>query len=316
MTNNIKDIVEQVQVTPSARCWESIASQLPAAGTVIGGTAAASATKGTMAVGKLAAIIGSAAAVITVVTIATVSLLKNDSATDNQLTANNPTQISVSDSILTENTDTHLVDNESVAQTPAQSTILADNSNDKEAPVVLNTTKAANTVETTPTPSQTVSTTSVTPTNTAVNPAPTPSSNTPANTQSTPQQNNTASVNVQTKPTEKAEDNTNNVTESHPETSINPEDFGYSRPVVIEIPNIFTPNGDGKNDHFVINGLEQCDKRMLMVKDQKGQTVFQSNRYDNSWDGANLPDGTYYYQFMYSINNINEVRKGVVLIRR
>lgn len=314
--SKLKDIVEQVQETPSPRCWESIASQLPAAGTAIGGTAAATATKGTMAVGKLAAIIGSAAAVITVVTIATVSLLKNDSATDNQLTANNSTQISVSDSILTENTDTHLVDNESVAQTPAQSTILADNSNDKEASVVTSTTNSANTAETTPTPSQTVSTTSVTPTNTAVNPAPTSSSGTTANTLSTSTQNNTASVNVQTKPTEKAEDNTNNVTESHPDTSINPEDFGYSRPVVIEIPNIFTPNGDGKNDHFVINGLEQCDKRMLMVKDQKGQTVFQSNRYDNSWDGANLPDGTYYYQFMYSINNINEVRKGVVLIRR
>ena len=308
--------MEQVQETPSPRCWESIASQLPAAGTAIGGTAAATATKGTMAVGKLAAIIGSAAAVITVVTIATVSLLKNDSATDNQLTANNSTQISVSDSISTENTDTQLVDNESTAQTPAQSTSLADNSNDKEASVVTSTTNSANTAETTPTPSQTVSTTSVTPTNTAVNPASTSSSGTTANTQSTPTQNNTASVNVQTKPTEKAEDNTNNVTESHPETNINPEDFGYSCPVVIEIPNIFTPNGDGKNDHFVINGLEQCDKRMLMVKDQKGQTVFQSNRYDNSWDGANLPDGTYYYQFMYSINNINEVRKGVVLIRR
>ena len=314
--SKLKDIVEQVQETPSPRCWESIASQLLAAGTAIGETAAATATKGTMAVGKLAAIIGSAAAVITVVTIATVSLLKNDSATDNQLTANNSTQISVSDSISTENTDTHLVDNESAAQTPAQSTILADNSNDKEAPVVTSTTNSVNTAETTPTPSQTVSTTSVTPTNTAVNPASTSSSGTTANTQSTPTQNNTASVNVQTKPTEKAEDNTNNVTESHPETSINPEDFGYSRPVVIEIPNIFTPNGDGKNEHFVINGLEQCDKRMLMVKDQKGQTVFQSNRYDNSWDGANLPDGTYYYQFMYSINNLNEVRKGVVLIRR
>lgn len=91
---------------------------------------------------------------------------------------------------------------------------------------------------------------------------------------------------------------------------------GYSQPIMIEIPNIFTPNGDGMNDLFVIKGIEHCDKRVLIVKDQKGQTVFQSQHYDNNWDGSDLPNGSYYYQFVYSINNINELRKGTVLIRR
>lgn len=314
--SKLKDIVEQVQETPTPRCWESIASQLPAAGTAAGGATATAATKGTIAAGKLAAIIGSAAAVVTVVTVTTVSLLKNNAVTENQLTADNPTQISVSDSISADNTDIYLVENKSATQNTNQSNSPAEKPDDTEKTADINSSNPANTAEPAPTPSNTITTHPTTATTPVTNPVSTPSP-TPASTaQNTQAQNNTASSNPQAKPVEKTEDNTNNAAESHPETSINPEDFGYSRPVVIEIPNIFTPNGDGKNDHFVINGLEQCDKRMLMVKDQKGQTVFQSNRYDNSWDGANLPDGTYYYQFMYSINNINEVRKGVVLIRR
>ena len=60
MNMDIKDIMEQMQETPSPRCWESIASQLPAAGAAAGGSAAATAAKGAMSAGKLAAIIGSA----------------------------------------------------------------------------------------------------------------------------------------------------------------------------------------------------------------------------------------------------------------
>lgn len=314
--SKLKDIVEQVQETPTPRCWESIASQLPAAGTAAGGATATAATKGTIAAGKLAAIIGSAAAVVTVVTVTTVSLLKNDSVTENQLTADNPTQISVSDSISADNTDIYLVENESATQNTNQSNSPAEKPNDTEKTADINSSNPVNTAELAPTPSNTITTHPTTATTPVTNPVSTSSLTPASSAQNTQAQNNTASSNPQAKPVEKTEDNTNNAAESHPETSINPEDFGYSRPVVIEIPNIFTPNGDGKNDHFVINGLEQCDKRMLMVKDQKGQTVFQSNQYDNSWDGANLPDGTYYYQFIYSINNINEVRKGVVLIRR
>lgn len=312
--SKLKDIVEQVQETPTPRCWESIASQLPAAGTAAGGATATAAAKGTIAAGKLAAIIGSAAAVVTVVTVTTVSLLKNDSVTENQLTADNPTQISVSDSISADNTDIYLVENVSATQSSNQSNSPAEKPYDTEKTADINNSNLTNTAEVAPTPSNTITTN---PTTTSVtNPISTPSPTPASSTQNTQAKNNTANSNPQAKPIEKTEDNTNNAAESHPETSIDPEDFGYSRPVVIEIPNIFTPNGDGKNDHFVINGLEQCNKRMLMVKDQKGQTVFQSNQYDNSWDGTNLPDGTYYYQFMYSINNINEVRKGVVLIRR
>ena len=318
--SKLKDIVEQVQETPSPRCWESIASQLPAAGAAAEGSAAATTAKGAMSAGKIAAIIGSASAVVAIVTGTTIAILTHEPATESQPTSSNQTEISVSDSISsisTDNTDIFVVENETEIQTPIQNAPLIDKSNKEEEHPAVNTSNSSNTAEQASTPSHSVPTTPAVSSNTVVSLAPPPSPKSANNTQNTLTQNNTINTNSPiNKSNNKEEDNTDIVTESFSETSTNPEDIGFSRPVMIEIPNFFSPNGDGANDLFVINGIEQCDKRMLIVKNQKGQTVFQSNRYDNSWDGSNLPDGSYYYQFMYSINNINEVRKGVILIRR
>lgn len=316
---NIKDIMEQMQETPSPRCWESIASQLPAAGAAAGGSAAATTAKGAMSAGKIAAIIGSASAVVAIVTGTTIAILTHEPATESQSTSSNQTEISVIDSISSisaDNADIYVVENETEIQTPIQNAPLTDKSNKEEHPSV-NTSNSSNTADLASTPSHPVPTTPTTSSNTAVSPSPSSSKSPANNMQNTQTQNKTVNTAPQTNQhNSKTEESSDKVTENTSETSINPDDFAYSSPIVIEIPNIFTPNGDGVNDLFVIKGLENCEKRMLIVKDQKGQTVFQSNRYDNSWDGANLPNGSYYYQFSYSINNINEMRKGVILIRR
>jgi gliding motility-associated-like protein len=293
---------------------------LPAAGAAAGGSAATTAAKGAMSAGKLAAIIGSASAVVTIVTGTTIAILTHEPATESQPTSSNQTEISVSDSISSisaDNTDIYVVENETENQTPIQNAPLSDKSHKEDEQPVVNASNSSNTADLASTPSHSVPTTPTTSSNTVVSPAPSSSPSPTNNTQNVQPQNNTVNTTPQTNQrNSKTEESTDNVTENTSETSINPDDFAYSRPVVIEIPNIFTPNGDGVNDLFVIKGLENCEKRMLIVKDQKGQTVFQSNRYDNSWDGANLPNGSYYYQFSYSINNINEMRKGVILIRR
>jgi gliding motility-associated-like protein len=63
------------------------------------------------------------------------------------------------------------------------------------------------------------------------------------------------------------------------------------------ITTLFTPNGDGKNDTWIIRGLK--GKCTVMVFDRGGQKVFESSAYNNDWDGiANgnlLPEGDYYY---------------------
>ncbi|RZL36746.1 MAG: DUF11 domain-containing protein [Pedobacter sp.] len=68
--------------------------------------------------------------------------------------------------------------------------------------------------------------------------------------------------------------------------------------------NVITPNGDGKNDKFVINGLEFHPEHKLNIFNRWGNEVFRSiASYKNTWDGQNLKDGTYYY--LLKIKSIN-----------
>jgi gliding motility-associated-like protein len=59
------------------------------------------------------------------------------------------------------------------------------------------------------------------------------------------------------------------------------------------VPNVITPNGDGKNDDFVIAGLETGTK--LTIYNRWGAVVYASNNYNNDWDGKNVADGVYFY---------------------
>jgi gliding motility-associated-like protein len=62
------------------------------------------------------------------------------------------------------------------------------------------------------------------------------------------------------------------------------------------IPNLFTPDGDGKNDSFHINGL--LPNSTLKIYDRWGGRLYENENYDNSWEGQNISDGIYYYEFI------------------
>ena len=85
--------------------------------------------------------------------------------------------------------------------------------------------------------------------------------------------------------------------ESNYVTCIQPE------PPTITIPNVFSPNGDGVNDYFVIRNLQLYDFRPLVIYNRWGNVVYQSDQYNNDWDGRGVPDGVYYGVVSIILNN-------------
>src|SRR5690606_17644868 len=52
-------------------------------------------------------------------------------------------------------------------------------------------------------------------------------------------------------------------------------------PSALRIPNVFTPNGDGRNDRFEIEGTEGFDRIELTVVNRWGNEVYRSTDYGN-----------------------------------
>jgi gliding motility-associated-like protein len=64
-----------------------------------------------------------------------------------------------------------------------------------------------------------------------------------------------------------------------------------------EIPNIFSPNGDGVNDIFIIEGTEGFPGSRFEVFNRWGGLVYESDNYQSTWRGDELAEGTYYYVY-------------------
>jgi gliding motility-associated-like protein len=85
------------------------------------------------------------------------------------------------------------------------------------------------------------------------------------------------------------------------------------------IPTLITPNGDGRNDYFVLRGLTTTlGKTELIIFDRRGAQVYKNLNYDNSWNGLDynknpLPDDTYFY-VIKSANG--KSISGYIVIRR
>ncbi|GAO29039.1 similarity [Geofilum rubicundum JCM 15548] len=70
----------------------------------------------------------------------------------------------------------------------------------------------------------------------------------------------------------------------------------------LQNPTGFSPNGDGKNDLFIIPGAEFIENNQLIVFNQQGSVVYKTANYQNNWKGTKqngevLPEGYYYYVF-------------------
>jgi gliding motility-associated-like protein len=89
-------------------------------------------------------------------------------------------------------------------------------------------------------------------------------------------------------------------------------------------PDIITPNGDGRNDEFIIPDLEENPNKYpnndIVIFNRWSQVVYKARPYQNEWRGTNqngqdLPEGTYYYVLTLR-DGIKNVIEGSVLIVR
>lgn len=86
----------------------------------------------------------------------------------------------------------------------------------------------------------------------------------------------------------------------------------------ISVPNVFTPNNDGKNDVFTIKGLEHYELNELTILNRWGSVVFEKKGYANDWNGSSLSEGTYFYSIRVRTNATSkwEEFKGYLTLMR
>tara|TARA_B100001250_G_scaffold404178_1_gene419762 strand:- start:464 stop:1252 length:789 start_codon:yes stop_codon:yes gene_type:complete len=89
----------------------------------------------------------------------------------------------------------------------------------------------------------------------------------------------------------------------------------------LQIPSLFTPNGDSQNDVWQIGGIEDYPSAKINIYNRWGQLVFTSNGnyFGNEWDGTHngtpLPFAVYYY-VIDPINENGKTYHGGVTIKR
>ncbi len=72
---------------------------------------------------------------------------------------------------------------------------------------------------------------------------------------------------------------------------------------IIRPSNVLTPDGNGQNDTWKVNNIENYPDNEVFVYNRWGQEVFSTTGYQNDWGGLSgadlLPDGTYYYLIVF-----------------
>jgi gliding motility-associated-like protein len=68
---------------------------------------------------------------------------------------------------------------------------------------------------------------------------------------------------------------------------------------VLEPSDVFTPNGDGTNDVWIIKNITTYPDCEVFILNRWNQTIYTTKAYKNDWDGTYsgnaLPTGAYNY---------------------
>lgn len=301
--DDLKKIMTEYEAEPSAGSWEKLSQRLDAVMPVGEASSAAQTTSG--AKGLLASTTAKITAAVVGTAVVATTVIATIVGTHHNEPANidNPSATTTAATIDTVVTEEFNAPAEHPETTVNYST---------EVPAVQTSVPATPTA-----PEKTVAPTNTSPTT----PAPEPkSAKSSTNTSSSPNAITRPSVPARTnisRPAIPANSTiVQNIQKDPVVQSKMDENFTWSQPEKIEIPNIFTPNGDGFNDNFHIKGLESCSKRQLIIRDRNGKIVYKTNLYENNWNGGDCPDGAYHYQFVFNNGDIDQTVSGTVTILR
>lgn len=86
----------------------------------------------------------------------------------------------------------------------------------------------------------------------------------------------------------------------------------------LDIPNSFSPNGDGINDLWNIEALQAYPKATINIYNRYGENVFSSSNNLKQWDGRYknkpVPAGVYYY--LINLHNDQKAVSGSIMVLR
>jgi gliding motility-associated-like protein/uncharacterized repeat protein (TIGR01451 family) len=91
--------------------------------------------------------------------------------------------------------------------------------------------------------------------------------------------------------------------------------------VTLSIPNIFTPNQDGKNDYFVPEKAFNIKSYSIIILNRWGNVVYEGNDllsgWDGTFDGKNVSEGVYFWKVEYTDNyeKAGEMHGNLSLVR-
>ncbi|HKK61068.1 MAG TPA: gliding motility-associated C-terminal domain-containing protein, partial [Bacteroidales bacterium] len=85
------------------------------------------------------------------------------------------------------------------------------------------------------------------------------------------------------------------------------------------VPQIISPNEDGINDYWEILNIDYFENNSVKIFNRWGNEVYTASPYNNEWNGitnqgAELPDGTYFY--IIKLGNGTKEETGFVVIHR
>lgn len=307
----LKNIVDNMTETPSDNCWSLLEQQLNAAmpGSSSGteaanntfATEAASATKSVVATGvSKGAVTWMVAGALTVATAVggiSWALLSSDKNSGENLSAADAKMVVVQDSTVQDREDfVELSETSAVEAMPTSTSEGASSEQSAQAdPMALQPTSEISAP--------------------VAAPASEPSSPAPAAAPSqSPSQSPTPSPSAPQTPIAPAAPSVE--TTAQPAQPAEPVETPEEPAVKLVIPNVFTPNGDGINDQFVVENIEYCSESRLIIRNAKGNVIFDKLDYQNDWTGDGFPDGVYFYVLTYKLNGDTRTVRGNISIKR